>query len=87
MDSQFVSDTPKFVAGCLSALSSMVQLELPHINLLTKMDLCKDKVRVSAACAKAGRTSRRLRRALALPVHRNKSSSTCSRIEWSCCSN
>jgi hypothetical protein len=35
---------PKFVAGTLSALSAMVQLELPHINVLTKVDMCKNKV-------------------------------------------
>ncbi len=32
--------------GCfllLQALAAMVKLELPHINLLTKMDLCEDK--------------------------------------------
>ena len=35
---------PKFIAGCMTALSAMVQLELPHVNVLTKMDLCKNKV-------------------------------------------
>lgn len=45
MDSQFVAEPPKFIAGCLSALSAMVQLELPHVNMLTKVDLVQDKVR------------------------------------------
>lgn len=44
MDAQFVAEPPKFVAGCLSALSAMVQLELPHVNMLTKVDLVQDKV-------------------------------------------
>jgi hypothetical protein len=44
LDSQFVAEMPKFVAGCLSALSAMVQLELPHVNVLTKVDQCRDKV-------------------------------------------
>lgn len=44
LDSQFAAEPPKFVAGCLQALSAMVQLELPHVNVLTKVDLCKDKV-------------------------------------------
>lgn len=39
LDVQFASDGPKFVAGALQALSAMVQLELPHVNLLTKVDL------------------------------------------------
>ena len=44
LDVQFVSEMPKFIAGCMTALSAMVQLELPHVNVLTKMDLCKNKV-------------------------------------------
>jgi hypothetical protein len=28
---------------CLQALAAMVKLELPHINLLTKMDLAEDR--------------------------------------------
>ena len=44
LDCQFTSEMPKFVAGTLSALSAMVQLELPHVNVLTKVDMCKDKV-------------------------------------------
>lgn len=44
LDVQFVAEMPKFIAGSMSALSAMVQLELPHVNVLTKMDLCKDKV-------------------------------------------
>ncbi|KAK9803735.1 hypothetical protein WJX73_009428 [Symbiochloris irregularis] len=39
LDAQFASDGSKFVAGSLQALSAMVQLELPHINVLTKVDL------------------------------------------------
>lgn len=39
MDVAFVTDAPKFVAGMLTALSAMVQLELPHVNVLTKCDL------------------------------------------------
>lgn len=43
VDSQFVGETPKFIAGCLAALSAMVQLELPHVNILTKVDLVPDR--------------------------------------------
>ena len=54
LDAQFASDGPKFVAGALQALSAMVQLELPHVNVLTKMDLvAKDsKVRMHAPACK-----------------------------------
>ena len=58
LDSQFVQEMPKFIAGQLSALSAMVQLELPHINVLTKVDLCGSKVgwRAWRACGAAWRT-------------------------------
>lgn len=46
LDCQFVSETPKFIAGSLQALAAMVQLELPHVNVLTKVDLVADKVRL-----------------------------------------
>lgn len=43
LDCQFVSDMAKYISGCLASLSAMIQLELPHINVLTKMDLLEDK--------------------------------------------
>lgn len=39
LDSQFMEDVTKFFSGVLSAMSAMIQLEIPHINVLTKMDL------------------------------------------------
>lgn len=39
LDVQFVGDAGKYVAGCLAALAAMVQLELPHVNVLTKVDM------------------------------------------------
>lgn len=39
LDVQFMTDGAKFLSGTMSALSVMVNLELPHINLLSKMDL------------------------------------------------
>ncbi|GFO43217.1 gpn-loop GTPase 3 [Plakobranchus ocellatus] len=39
LDAQFLVDAAKFVSGSLTALSTMVNLEIPHINVLTKMDL------------------------------------------------
>jgi len=43
VDSLFVSDAARFLAILLMCLSAMVQLELPHINLLTKCDLIQNK--------------------------------------------
>lgn len=40
LDSHFITDGAKFIAGCMQALSAMVLLETPHINVLTKMDIC-----------------------------------------------
>jgi GPN-loop GTPase len=39
LDSQFMSDPAKFFGGCITALSAMVQLEVPHVNVMSKMDL------------------------------------------------
>ncbi|GAA0154617.1 small GTPase [Lithospermum erythrorhizon] len=43
LDSQFMTDVTKFISGCMSSLSAMIQLELPHVNILSKMDLVKNK--------------------------------------------
>ncbi|KAJ9513782.1 hypothetical protein QJQ45_015526 [Haematococcus lacustris] len=43
LDAHFVTDVSKFIAGALQALSAMVKLELPHVNILTKMDICESK--------------------------------------------
>lgn len=43
IDSQFVVDCSKFFAGVLTALSAMIQLEIPHINVMSKMDLLSKK--------------------------------------------
>ncbi|CAN1236058.1 GPN-loop GTPase 3 [Linum grandiflorum] len=43
LDSQFITDVTKFISGCMASLSAMVQLELPHVNILSKMDLVKNK--------------------------------------------
>ena len=45
LDSQFMADSGKFISGCLACLSAMVQLEIPHVNVLTKMDLVRKKRR------------------------------------------
>ncbi|XP_023004794.1 GPN-loop GTPase 3-like isoform X2 [Cucurbita maxima] len=40
---QFMTDITKFISGCMASLSAMVQLELPHINILSKMYLVTNK--------------------------------------------
>ena len=42
LESQFMVDKSKFFSGTLSAMSAMIQLEIPHINVMTKMDLMAD---------------------------------------------
>lgn len=44
LESTFVVDRAKFFAGTLSAMSAMIMLELPHVNILSKMDLVKGSV-------------------------------------------
>ncbi|KAK3985956.1 GPN-loop GTPase [Cladorrhinum sp. PSN332] len=45
LESTFVVDRAKYFAGSLSAMSSMFMLGLPHLNILSKMDLVKDNIR------------------------------------------
>lgn len=39
LDSQFVQDRNKFLAGALNAMSAMIRLQVPHVNIITKLDL------------------------------------------------
>ncbi|XP_028680730.2 GPN-loop GTPase 3 [Erpetoichthys calabaricus] len=39
VDSQFMVESFKFLSGVMAALSAMVSLEIPQINIMTKMDL------------------------------------------------
>lgn len=39
VDAHHCTDSSKFISVVLLSLSSMVRLELPHINVLSKMDL------------------------------------------------
>ncbi|KAL7753064.1 hypothetical protein RI367_001516 [Sorochytrium milnesiophthora] len=41
IEATFVTDPFKFFSACMSAMSAMVQLEVPHVNVLTKMDLLR----------------------------------------------
>lgn len=42
LESPFVVDKAKFFAGVMSAMSAMVMLEVPHLNVLSKIDLIRD---------------------------------------------
>ncbi|GAQ10867.1 GPN-loop GTPase 3 [Aspergillus lentulus] len=44
LESTFVIDKAKFFAGTLSAMSAMLMLEMPHVNILSKMDQVRDMV-------------------------------------------
>ncbi len=39
IDAQFCVEQSKFLSGMLTALSSMIQLEIPFIHVLSKVDL------------------------------------------------
>lgn len=38
-DAHYITDASKFVSVLLLSLRAMLQLELPHINVLSKIDL------------------------------------------------
>jgi GTPase SAR1 family protein len=44
LESTFIVDKAKFFAGTLSAMSAMLMLEMPHVNILTKMDQVREMV-------------------------------------------
>ncbi|KAF7286434.1 hypothetical protein GWI33_005352 [Rhynchophorus ferrugineus] len=41
VDSHYCSDPPKFISTLLLSLSTMMQIALPHVNVLSKADLLK----------------------------------------------
>lgn len=45
VDVQFMTDGAKFLSGTMSALSVMVNLEIPHVNVLSKMDILSKSAR------------------------------------------
>lgn len=48
MDAHHCTDSSKFISVVLLSLSSMVRLELPHINVLSKMDLMQQYGKLGA---------------------------------------
>ncbi|MEQ2275238.1 GPN-loop GTPase 3 [Xenotaenia resolanae] len=45
VDSQFMVESFKFISGVMAALSAMVTLEIPQVNIMTKMDLLGPKAK------------------------------------------
>jgi GTPase SAR1 family protein len=43
LDALFALEPSKFISGCMLSLSCMLQLELPHINVITKCDIAGKK--------------------------------------------
>jgi GTPase SAR1 family protein len=43
LDAQFITDGAKFIAGCMQCQAAMMNLELPHVNLMSKVDLVDEK--------------------------------------------
>ena len=52
LDSQFASDSAKFVSGVLVSLSTIINLEISSVNILTKVDLLNrvERRRLNAFC-------------------------------------
>ena len=42
-DGTFINEPSKYLSACLTSVSAMTQLTLPHINVLTKCDKIQDK--------------------------------------------
>jgi len=54
IESQFMEDRYKFFSGVLSAMSAMVNLEIPWINIMSKMDLVTENAEESSGGARNG---------------------------------
>ena len=42
-DGTYINEPSKYVSACLTSLSTMTQISLPHLNVLTKCDKVQDK--------------------------------------------
>ncbi|KAF5370056.1 hypothetical protein D9758_001120 [Tetrapyrgos nigripes] len=59
IESQFMEDKYKFFSGVLSAMSAMVNLEIPWINIMSKMDLVTRNADDPSGGARNGLRNRR----------------------------
>lgn len=53
IDALFVLEPSKFISGCMLSLSCMLQLELPHVNIITKCDIA-DKEQINMVLESEG---------------------------------
>jgi hypothetical protein len=54
IESQFMEDKYKFFSGVMSAMSAMVNLEIPWINVMSKMDLVTENPEDPSSGARNG---------------------------------
>ncbi|EGO01978.1 hypothetical protein SERLA73DRAFT_120629 [Serpula lacrymans var. lacrymans S7.3] len=59
LESQFMEDKYKFFSGVLTAMSAMVNLEVPWINIMSKMDLITSNPDNSSGGPRNGRRTRK----------------------------
>lgn len=65
IESQFMEDKYKFFSGVLSAMSAMVNLEIPWINIMSKMDLVTSQHKKDEEGFQEPRNGLRVRRDIA----------------------
>ncbi|KAL1760060.1 GPN-loop GTPase [Schizophyllum commune] len=65
IESQFMEDKYKFFSGVLSAMSAMVNLEIPWINIMSKMDLVTSQHKKNEEGFEEPRNGLRVRRDIA----------------------
>lgn len=72
IESQFMEDRYKFFSGVLSAMSAMVNLEIPWINVMSKMDLVTSRKEDDSGEPRNGlRRQRDIARRVGFPLHRS----------------
>lgn len=49
-DGTFINEPTKYISACFTSLSTMTQLSLPHVNVLTKCDKIQDQELLDQMC-------------------------------------
>ena len=68
LESQFMEDTAKYFSGVLSAMSCMIGLEVPFVNVMSKMDLVR----------KEGKRKKEVDRSVSFSFFQGSSAHLCS---------
>ena len=50
VDSHYCSDPSKFISVLLTSLATMIHIELPHVNVLSKVDLIEQFGKLGECC-------------------------------------